>query len=33
LGRRACVVLASIAVHATLYGALDTSMEITNPGP
>jgi predicted porin len=38
---RACVVLASIAVHATLahaqssvtlYGALDTSIEITNPG-
>jgi predicted porin len=41
LGLRACVVLASIAVHATLahgqsavtlYGALDTSIEITNPG-
>ena len=38
---RACVVLTSIAMHATLahaqssvtlYGALDTSIEITNPG-
>src|SRR6266702_3414947 len=41
LAPRACVVLASIAVHVTLahaqsavtlYGALDTSIEITNPG-